>query len=322
MTLNHFPERVLLEASAEDAGQRLDVFLASRLERVSRSVVQRWIEAGQVKVNDRRQRPRYAVKKGDKISLLVPSPEPSHLVAEAIPLSIVYEDTTLVVVDKPAGMVVHPGAGNRSGTLANALLHHFGQISRHDTLRPGMVHRLDKNTSGLLLVAKSEWVHDFLASQFKKREVEKQYLALLHGRLRKEQGVIDRPLGRDPWVRTRISTRSRRSRQAVTRYEVIRFLSGGGVTFSLVRVHLHTGRTHQIRVHFQSIGHPVVGDDTYGKKADQQVKDATIRAFIEELGRHFLHAASLSFTHPETGEYVSFESPLPRELAELLTNLE
>lgn len=312
---------LLLEATAENAGQRLDVFLTAELVQASRSMVRRWIETGHVTVNEKRKKPKYVVKGGDRISVLIPRPEPAHLVAEAIPLSITYEDASLVVVDKPAGIVVHPGAGNRQGTLANALLHHFGKISRQDTLRPGIVHRLDKGTSGLLVVAKNERVHEFLASQFKRREVEKHYLAMVYGKVEETEGVIDRPLGRDPWARTRVSTRSRRPRAAVTRYEVTRFLWGGGTPFSLVRVILQTGRTHQIRVHFQSIGHPVVGDDTYGRKAYQRVKDAAVRHVVEGLGRYFLHATLLSFLHPETGQRVRFESPLPDELAQLLSVL-
>ncbi len=311
-----------LKVEAECAELRLDVFLAQKLDEVSRSRLRRWIQLGQVSVNGHPQKPKYLVRAGDEISLLIPAPEPSVMVSEAIPLDIVYEDDALIVVDKASGMVVHPGAGNPTGTLANALLHHFQRISRRDTIRPGIVHRLDKATSGLLVVAKSERVHELLAEQFKRRKVEKEYLALLHGRLEKREGVIDLAVGRDPWARTRISTRSRRARPALTQYRVIRSLCGGGTTFSYVRVTLHTGRTHQVRVHFQSLGHPVVGDGTYGERADQKIKEDHLLQAVRGLGRHFLHATLLSFEHPGSGQRVRFESPLPEDLEELLSILE
>ena len=315
-------DSLILTVDARNARRRLDVFLAEKLAEVSRSRLRRWIVSGQVTVDGRPQKPKYPVRAGNEIFIRVPEPEPSGLLAEAIPLQIVYEDDALIVVDKPSGMVVHPGAGNPGGTLANALLYHFQEISRRDTMRPGIVHRLDKATSGLLVVAKNEWVHEQLAEQFKRREVEKQYLALLYGRLEKKEGAIGVPLGRDPWARTRISTRSRRPRPALTRYKVIHFPSGGGITFSYVRVVLHTGRTHQVRVHFQSIGHPVVGDETYGKPAYQKIKTEPLGPAVKGLERHFLHAAFLSFVHPESGRRVRFKSPLPGDLEELLSILE
>lgn len=310
-----------LSVTAEDIRRRLDVFLSRKLENVSRSSVQRWIEAGHVIVNGVPSKPSYRVRRGDEISVSAPPPEPVNLLAEAIPLHIVYEDSELLVIDKPAGMVVHPGAGNRRGTLANALLYHFEQISPHDPLRPGIVHRLDKGTSGLIVVAKNERAHDFLASQFKRRKVEKRYWALVYGHLPRKTGEIDAPLGRDPWARTRMSTRSRHPRAALTRYELIRWIRGREA-FSLVSVLLQTGRTHQIRVHFQHIGHPIVGDQTYAAKAFRKLKDEGVIQAVEKLGRPFLHAAHLSFVHPQTRQRVSFESPLPEGLATLLAVLE
>jgi 23S rRNA pseudouridine1911/1915/1917 synthase len=249
--------------------------------------------------------------------IVPPPPEPVRLVPEAIPFKIVYEDSTLVVVDKPAGLVVHPGTGNRQGTLANALLHHFQSISRSETIRPGIVHRLDKATSGLMVVAKNDQAHDFLARQFKAREVKKRYLALVYGGLKKAAGVIDVSLGRDPFARTKISTRSRHLRKALTRYETIRDYRD----FTYVRIFPQTGRTHQIRVHFQHLGHPVVGDETYGGKAIQRIRDPDVVESIQALKRYFLHADSLTFTHPDTGEKVSFKIELPKELAELILAL-
>ncbi|MDA2938252.1 RluA family pseudouridine synthase [Acidobacteria bacterium AH-259-A15] len=310
-------ENIFLQVSAHDARQRLDVFLSQKLEQVSRSAIQRWIELGHVTVEGERRKANYVLKQGQQITVVPPPPEPVELVAEPIPVKIVYEDDVLVVVDKPAGMVVHPGAGNRRGTLANALFHHFREISRVDTIRPGIVHRLDKATSGLLVVAKNDHAHDFLSRQFKARQVEKRYLTLVHGRLKEKEGVVDVSIGRDPWARTRISTRSRRRRQALTEYHVIRYYSD----FTYVRAHPHTGRTHQIRVHFQHLGHPVVGDETYGRKVAQHLKDPSLILLIKNLGRHFLHAHFLAFVHPDTKQRASFETPLPPELAEFLSGL-
>ena len=310
-------ERITLTVDSGESCHRLDLFLSHKLEQFSRSVLQRWIEAGHVKVQGRRSEANHRVHPGEEIVIVPPPPEPGHLVPEAIPLKIVYEDGTLVVVDKPAGLVVHPGTGNRQGTLANALLHHFQSISRSETMRPGIVHRLDKATSGLMVVAKNDQAHEFLARQFKAREVEKRYLALVYGALKEATGVIDVSLGRDPFARTKISTRSRRARKALTRYETIH----GYRDFTYVRIYPRTGRTHQIRVHFQHLGHPVVGDETYGGKAIQRVKDPHWVESIQALKRYFLHAEFLAFNHPDTGEKVSFEIALPEELAEFLQSL-
>lgn len=306
----------VVTVSAEEAHQRLDLFLSRKLDEFSRSALQRWIESGHVTVQGEKCKANYQVKEGEEIQIAPPR-EPLELVPESIPLEIVYEDEVLVVVDKPAGMVVHPGAGNRQGTLANALLHHFQSISRAGTIRPGIVHRLDKDTSGLMVVAKNDQAHEFLADQFKAREVEKHYLALVYGRLKEKEGTVDVSLGRHPRTRTRMSTRGRRSRSAITRYQVIRYYSD----FTYVRVSPVTGRTHQIRVHFQHLGHPVVGDETYGKKASASLKDPARTAAVRNLGRTFLHAAFLAFLHPEKRERVSFESPLPEELAQFLSAL-
>jgi 23S rRNA pseudouridine1911/1915/1917 synthase len=310
-------ERITVTVDSGESGHRLDLFLSHKLERFSRSVLQRWIESGHVKVQGKRSKANHRVRSGEKIEIVPPPPEPVRLVPEAIPLKIVHEDETLVVVDKPAGLVVHPGTGNRQGTLANALLHHFQSISRSETIRPGIVHRLDKATSGLMVVAKNDQAHEILAHQFKDRQVEKRYLALVYGCVKEAEGIIDVSLGRDPFVRTKISTRSRRSRKALTRYQTIRNYRD----FSYLRIYPHTGRTHQIRVHFQHLGHPVVGDETYGGKAIQRVQDPDLVESIQTLNRYFLHADSLAFVHPDTGERVSFEIPLPDALAELLRAL-
>ncbi len=308
---------MVLHVGAEEASQRLDLFLSQKLEQFSRSALQRWIESGHVTIQGERCKANYQVKEGEQILIVPPAQEPLELVPQPIPLQIVYEDRVLVVVDKPAGMVVHPGAGNRQGTLANALVHHFQAISQAGTIRPGIVHRLDKATSGLMVVAKNDQVHAFLADQFKARQVEKRYLALVYGRLKEKEGTVDVALGRDPRARTRMSTRGRHGREAQTRYQVIRYYP----EFTYVQVSPLTGRTHQIRVHFQHLGHPVVGDETYGKKAARNSKDPGQAQTICNLGRYFLHAAFLAFLHPDTKEKVFFESPLPEELAQFLSAL-
>jgi len=211
-------------------------------------------------------------------------------------------------------MVVHPGAGNWSGTIANALLHHFGQVGGKDTLRPGIVHRLDKETSGLLLVAKNEYAHESLSKQFKKREVEKHYLALLYGELKQTLGRIEVAIGRDPHFRTKISVRSAKPRSALTMYEVLQLLPG----FTYVRAFPRTGRTHQIRVHFHHLGYPIVGDKSYGRRKVENDEKASA---IKKIDRHFLHATFLRIRHPTTGKLVTFESPLPNELEGLLATL-
>jgi len=310
-------ESRVVTVSAEEAHQRLDLFLSRKLEQFSRSALQRWIESGHVTVQGERCKANYQVKAGEEIQIAPPPQEPLELVPEPIPLQIVYEDDVLVVVDKPAGMVVHPGVGNRQGTLANALLHHFQVISRVGTIRPGIVHRLDKYTSGLMVVAKNDRAHEFLADQFKAREVDKRYLTLVHGHLKEKEGTVDVPLGRDPRARTRMSTRGRWSRSALTRYQVIRYYTN----FTYVRVSPLTGRTHQIRVHFQHLEHPVVGDETYGKKASSKLKDPSQVQAVRNLGRYFLHADFLAFLHPDSKERVSFERPLPEELAQFLSAL-
>ncbi len=301
----------------EEAGQRLDVYLTRCLPDCTRSQLQQWIAQGRVEVEGHLQKAGYRVRCGETIRARPPTTAPTHLVAESIPLEILYEDDTLVVINKPAGMVVHPGAGHPAGTLVNALLYHFRQLRALHPLRPGIVHRLDKQTSGLLLVAKEERTQELLARQFRKRTVDKFYLALSHGRVEPRQGSIDVPIGRHPTRRTHISTRSRRARAALTRYRVLRWFE----EFSLLEVRLHTGRTHQIRVHLQHLGHPVVGDSVYGAGSARRVRNARIRERLQELDRHFLHAWKLGFQHPWRDVPLRFRAPLPRELVELLIDL-
>jgi 23S rRNA pseudouridine1911/1915/1917 synthase len=298
----------------EDAGSRLDTFLAHHLEKTSRALVQRWIRGGSVTVGGKQCKASHLLVEAETIEVTPISTAQPELTAEPIPIEIIYEDDDLVVVNKSAGIVVHPGAGNWSGTLANALLHHFSQLSGRDPVRPGIVHRLDKETSGIMIVAKNEFIHESLSRQFRKREVEKHYLALLYGELKPTSGTIEVPIGRDPYARTKISARSARPRAALTRYEVLQLLPG----FTYVRAIPRTGRTHQIRVHFHHIGFPVVGDKSYGHR---KIADTRKANAIRAVDRHFLHATFLRITHPTTGKQVEFNAPLPDELEELLITL-
>ena len=294
---------------------RLDRYLASLLPDHSRSQIQRLIKEGRVRVAGRETKANQSVKTGQHIAVDLPEPLESTLRPEALPLTILYQDPDIVVVDKPAGMVVHPAAGHESGTLVNALLHHIDDLSGiGGEKRPGIVHRLDRGTSGLMVVAKHDRAHQELARQFHDREVEKQYLALVWGRV--EAGRrINLPLGRDPGNRKKMSARSRRSREAVTRIVRVEHL---GQALTLAAVAIHTGRTHQIRVHLSAIGHPIVGDALYGGVHRRVAGD--LRA-VTHLERPFLHAAQLTFTHPVDGRRMEFTSDLPDDLRRVLDEL-
>ena len=290
----------VLDAGGDDAGVRLDHFLAARLPRYSRARLQEWIEAERVTVNGAPARKAsLKLRGGERIEVEPAELKPLKAFAEEIPLDILYEDADLVAVNKPAGLVVHAGAGQSAGTLVNALLHRFGGLSSvGDALRPGIVHRLDKGTSGVLLVARTDTAHRHLAAQFAARNVEKTYLALVEGAVRAQQGVIDTPIARDPHKRTRMTTRIETGRSAHTAYKVIERLPG----FTLLEVRIGTGRTHQIRVHLASIGHPVAGDTTYGAAAQPA------------LGRSWLHARRIRFNSPSSGTRIPIEAPLAPEL--------
>jgi 23S rRNA pseudouridine1911/1915/1917 synthase len=290
-------------AEPAEAGRRLDNVLHERLPQYSRSRIQEWIRTGRVLVNGAPARASLTVRGGEAIRVEPADPPPLHAEPEAIPLVILFEDDDVVAVDKPAGMVVHAGAGVHSGTLVNALLHRFGALSGvAGEMRPGIVHRLDRFTSGVILVAKNDAAHRKLAVQFSSRRVEKVYLALVHGTVKQESGVIDKPIARDPVHRTRMTARLRDGRTAHTEYRVAARLPG----FTFLEVKIGTGRTHQIRVHLSSIGHPVAGDKLYGAPA--QVPGRA------ELGRYFLHAHRIRFFRPSDDEPVTVVSPLPQEL--------
>ena len=282
--------------SAKDAKVRLDQFLAKRLPEHSRSRLQQLIRGGFVRLNRGTSRPRQIVRAGDKIDLIEPPPEKVDIQTEAIPLDVLFEDDDLIVINKPAGMTVHPGAGQREHTLVNALLSHCAGLSGiGGKERPGIVHRLDKETSGCLVVAKNDMAHRELSKQFAARTVEKIYLALVAGKLRKPAGVIDEKIGRHPVHRKRMQVSPHRGRTARTEYRVIRSSDAA----SLIECRLHSGRTHQIRVHLHHLGHPVLGDKVYGPR------------FAKNFPRQMLHAWKLGFRHPRTSQWKTFEASLP-----------
>jgi 23S rRNA pseudouridine1911/1915/1917 synthase len=301
--------------AAEHDGARLDAFLTTLLPNQSRSSVQRLIKDGHVSGAVTLLRPSTVVRAGQHYDIEIPSPTTAIPEPEALPIRIVFEDRDLVVLDKPAGMVVHPGAGHSGGTLVNALLHHVKDLSGvGGELRPGIVHRLDRGTSGLMVVAKNDRAHQELARQFSDREVEKEYVALVWGVVHTGRR-IDAPIGRDENDRQKMSTKARRARHAVTRVTFSRDLDG----VSLLHVAIATGRTHQIRVHLSAIGHPIVGDSTYGGVRRRTA--AHLRA-VQRLERPFLHSARLAFTHPGDGRRVEFDSPLPLDLQNVLDEIE
>ena len=292
-----------LQPKQEDAGKRLDAFLHERLPEFSRSRLQSWIKADRVLLNGAPVRASYLVRGGESFSVDPTALPPLKAEPEDLPLQVLYEDADVIVVDKPAGMVVHAGAGHSRGTLVNALLHHFGSLSSiNGDLRPGIVHRLDRETSGVLAVARTDKAHRELARQFHDREVDKIYLALVHGRMRQPEGRITSSISRDPVRRTRMTARLATGRNALTEYRVIEEFN----RFSFLKVRIGTGRTHQIRVHLSSLHHPIVGDRLYGAPA--QIPG------LPTLARFFLHAHRLRFRSPSTGGWIAVESPLPGEL--------
>ena len=299
---------------SEYDGQRLDRFLVSVLEQHSRSQIQKLIAEGHVTLPRREARPNLAVHEGDRITVVIHDAAPSRLEGESLPLEILYQDQNLAVLNKPAGMVVHPGAGHASGTLGNALLHHLTDLSGiGGEMRPGIVHRLDRGTSGVMVVAKNDAAHQELARQFHDREVEKEYVALVWGVVQAGRR-IDAAIGRDPANRQKMSARAKHARHAVTRITRAHHLDA----LTLCQVAIHTGRTHQIRVHLSAIGHPIVGDSLYGGVHRRVAGD--IRA-VQRLERPFLHAERLAFKHPKDGRRLEFTAPLPAELTAVLEDL-
>jgi 23S rRNA pseudouridine1911/1915/1917 synthase len=316
---------ILISAGPEATGKRLDQFLSAKLPETSRARVQQLISEEKVLVNDSAAKASLRLRGDERISILgTVQSSPLRAVPEEIPLDIVFEDDDLAVVNKPAGMMVHAGAGateakRNRGTLVNALLHRFANLSGvGGELRPGIVHRLDKATSGLIVVAKNDEAHRRLSVQFARREVQKKYVALVHGWMKNNKATVSSSISRDRVHRTKMTTRRESGREAITHYAVQRRIDSPFGKFTLLEVKIDTGRTHQIRVHLSSLGHPVVGDNLYGAPKELRGKNQTVAS----LPRNFLHAAALKFQHPRMGEQLSFSAPLPAELQELLAALE
>lgn len=311
----------VITVHASEAGQRLDQYLARKVPALSRTRLKNLITDQSVLVNDHPAKPSYRVRSGDIVEIELPPPPLLELIPEPLPLDIVYEDDDLIVINKPAGMVVHPGAGVNRGTVANALAYYFQQLPTvGGMIRPGIVHRLDKETSGLMVIAKSDLAHERLAEQLQQRRVRKLYQALVIGRVGPvgHQGRVDQPIGRHPTHRTVMAVRPRgKGREALTLYRVMELIG----EFSLLEIEIKTGRTHQIRVHLAWLGFPVVGDAVYGRDRLSRIKPPELRRAVDALGRHFLHATRLQFAHPRTGALLEFTSPLPRELDAFLAHL-
>jgi 23S rRNA pseudouridine1911/1915/1917 synthase len=314
---------LLIPTTADDTGKRLDQFLVGQLSETSRARVQQLISQRLVLVDDSPAKASLRLRGSERITVLARAQAaPLRAMAEDIALEIVYQDADLAVVNKPAGMMVHAGAGatddqRNRGTLVNALLHHFGQLSSvGGDLRPGIVHRLDKATSGLIVVAKSDESHRRLAAQFADRKIKKKYVALVQGWLKRDRGTINRSISRDRVRRTRMTTRRPGGREAVSHYTVLRKLDSPYGKFTLIEVQIDTGRTHQIRVHLASLGHPVVGDVLYGARRELRSAEATL-----SLPRNFLHATALQFEHPRSGKALSFWAPLPAKLEDFLSKV-
>lgn len=311
-----------LQAARESAGERLDRFLAEQLPELSRSQLKRLIDDGQVSIAGAAVKAGLKLRGGEVIGILLPEPEPVDALPEAIPLAILFEDPHLIVIDKPAHMVVHPAPGHRGGTLVNALLHHCRDLSGiGGVLRPGIVHRLDKDTSGVMVATKDDRTHQQLARQFKAHTIQRRYRALVHGLVQNQQGTIDRPIGRHPAQRLKMSSSTRCGRRAVTHWQVLRRYDRDRLT--LLDLKLETGRTHQIRVHLAEMNLPVVGDPLYGSaRFAKGLADAQLRKLVEQLDRQFLHAWQLGFIHPQSGAALEFRAPLPQELQGVINYLE
>lgn len=320
MAMKNLPEledderRLEWTVAEEQADMRLDKHVTEALaeamadEAVSRSQVQEWIRSGLVTLNGKSAKPNVIVAAGDQVTVVVPEPEAAEIVPENIPLDIVYEDSDVIVINKPRGMVVHPAAGHHSGTVVNALMHHCKDLSGiNGVMRPGIVHRIDKDTSGLLMAAKNDHAHLSLAAQLKEHSVNRRYWAIVHGVIPHDKGIIDAPLGRDPHDRKLFTVTDKGGKRAVTHF----FVAERFPDHTFVELKLETGRTHQIRVHMKYIGHPLVGDPVYGGKAGKSLG----------MSGQALHAGILGFRHPRTGQQLEFTAPLPEDMQEVLALL-
>lgn len=297
-----------MKINATDAGKRLDSYLAESFDELTRSRVQKLIAQGEIKVNGKEVRANYKLKDSDDVEINIPEAREVEIEAEEIPLDIVFEDDCMLVVNKPQGMVVHPAAGNYSGTLVNALMSHCGDnlSGINGEIRPGILHRIDKDTSGLLMVAKNDRAHMGLSEQIKEHSLTREYLALVHGRIKEDSGTIDAPIGRDEKDRKKMTITTKNSRNAVTHFFVLERFD----KYTFVRCRLETGRTHQIRVHMSKNGHPIVGDPVYGRKKEEF-----------KLNGQLLHAHMIGFIHPVTGEYMEFLREIPEYFEDVLEKL-
>ena len=301
-----------------DANIRLDIFLSQKLPDLTRSRIKNLIEDGLVSLNNKSAKAGAKIKTGDQISVTIPEPQPIKAEPEKIPLDILYEDKHIIVINKPPGLTVHPGAGRTKGTLVNALLYHCKDLSGiGGALRPGIVHRIDKDTSGVLVAAKTDKSHQFLSKQFKEHSMKRRYLALVWGVVKNDIGTIDLHIGRHVSERKKMSVRTSRGRRAVTHYKVIKRFDN----FTLIEATLETGRTHQIRVHLSAIHHPVVGDPVYGKKNMPSGLSPKLTMLLKNLKRQALHAQILGIIHPETQKYMEWTAPLPDDIKGIITAL-
>lgn len=293
-------------------GERIDLYLTKKTG-LTRSKIQRLINEGYILVNDKQVKQNYRLKENDVIRINLPAEEPEGLIPEPIPIDILYRDDYIAVVNKPSNMVVYPAAGHKRGTLMNALAYHLDKLATvGGPLRPGVVHRLDKDTSGVMVIATDDSAYYDLVEQFRKRTIKRRYIALVYGSLKDDEGEIIKPIGRSERDRKKMSTVTRRAKEAVTRWKVLKRFKDA----TLIVVRLGTGRTHQIRVHFSSIGHPVLGDRTYGRKTELNIDKKKI-----VFPRQMLHAETLGFRHPVTGEYMEFESEIPQDVKDVITSL-
>lgn len=292
----------------EEDDERLDAYLAQELNQVSRTYIQKLIKDGLVFVNGSVMKPRYQVREGDYIRVNIPKPRELEIIPEDIPIDIVYEDDDIAIINKAKGMVVHPAPGNYTGTLVNALIYHIKNLSSiNGVIRPGIVHRLDKDTSGLLIIAKNDLAHKFLSEKLKARDIKREYIAICHGEFKSENGTINQPIGRDPRDRKRMAINEKNGKEAITHYKLLNLYQG----YSLVQANLETGRTHQIRVHFAHINHPIVGDLVYSnRKEDSKYKG------------QLLHARKIGFIHPTSLEYMEFETEIPEPFKSFIEKIE
>lgn len=318
--MNHELEKVLYVVGQEGQEVRLDLFLSERLNGLSRSRIQALIKSEHIRVNDLPAKASYKLRQGDRVIVSTPAPALPILEPEALHLGIIYEDESILVLNKPQGLVVHPGPGHDRGTLVHGLLEHCGQLSgMGGYLRPGIVHRLDKDTSGLMVVAKNDRVHAFLSKQFKSGEVKKEYVALVNGLVEANEGKIELPIGRHPSRRKEMAVVSAGGRPAITVWKTLERFQPG---FSLLSVTLKTGRTHQIRVHLSHLGHPVVGDRVYGHGLNRWKRNPLYRkGSLPEIRRQMLHSRSLGFIDPDQDRYIEFYAPLPEDMGLVLSAL-